>query len=62
MMGSAVILGHVDDKKGPAVFFRLGPLKAGDSVDVSLANGPVAHFAVKGCGGVSEVAAPFSEG
>lgn len=47
MMGSAVILGHVDDKKGPAVFFKLGTLKAGDKVDVSLANGSVAHFAVK---------------
>jgi len=47
MMGSAVILGHVDDKKGPAVFYKLATLKAGDKVDVSLANGAVAHFAVK---------------
>jgi sortase (surface protein transpeptidase) len=47
MMGSAVILGHVDDKTGPAVFFKLGTLKTGDKVDVSLANGSVAHFAVK---------------
>ena len=46
MMGSAVILGHVDDQKGPAVFFKLGSLRAGDKVDVSLANGSVAHFAV----------------
>jgi hypothetical protein len=46
-MGSAVILGHVDDKKGPAVFYKLGSLKAGDKVDVSLASGAVAHFAVK---------------
>jgi sortase (surface protein transpeptidase) len=47
MMGSAVILGHVDDKQGPAVFYKLGTLKAGDTVDVSLANGSIAHFAVK---------------
>jgi sortase (surface protein transpeptidase) len=46
-VGSAVILGHVDDKNGPAVFYRLKSLKAGDKVDVSLANGVVAHFAVK---------------
>ena len=46
MMGSAVILGHVDDKKGPAVFYKLATLKAGDKVDVSLANGAVAHFSV----------------
>jgi LPXTG-site transpeptidase (sortase) family protein len=46
-VGSAVILGHVDDKKGPAVFYRLRTLKAGDKVDVSLANGVIAHFVVK---------------
>lgn len=46
-VGSAVILGHVDDKKGPAVFYKLGSLKAGDKVDVSLADGTVVHFAVK---------------
>jgi sortase (surface protein transpeptidase) len=45
-MGSAVILGHVDDYKGPAAFYRLRSLRAGDKVDVSLANGAVAHFAV----------------
>jgi len=43
-VGSAVILGHVDDFKGPAVFFRLRSLKVGDRVEVSLANGVVAHF------------------
>jgi sortase (surface protein transpeptidase) len=46
-VGSAVILGHVDDKKGPAVFFRLKSLRAGDKVDVSLTNGAVSHFVVK---------------
>jgi LPXTG-site transpeptidase (sortase) family protein len=45
-VGSAVILGHVDDFKGPAVFFRLGSLKVGDKVEVSLTNGVVAHFQV----------------
>ena len=45
-MGSAVILGHVDDYKGPAAFYRLRSLRAGDKVDVGLANGAVAHFAV----------------
>ena len=45
-VGSAVILGHVDDLEGPAVFFRLGSLKVGDKVEVSLANGVLAHFKV----------------
>jgi len=46
-LGSAVILGHVDSKRGPAVFFRLRSLRPGDRVDVSLTNGAVAKFVVK---------------
>jgi sortase (surface protein transpeptidase) len=44
--GSAVILGHVDSYRGPAVFFRLRSLRPGDAVEVELADGAVAHFAV----------------
>ena len=32
--GNAVISGHLDDKKGPAVFWKLGKLKVGDKVIV----------------------------
>ena len=46
--GSAVILGHVDSYLGPAVFFRLRYLHAGDTVSVRLADGVTAHFAVTG--------------
>jgi len=45
-LGSAVILGHVDSYAGPAVFFRLRSLTAGDQVDVSLADGVTADFVV----------------
>jgi len=45
-VGSAVILGHVDDKEGPAVFYRLKSLRAGDKVEVTLASGLVVHFVV----------------
>ena len=45
-LGSAVILGHVDSYKGPAVFFQLRSLVVGDQVDVSLADGMTARFAV----------------
>jgi sortase (surface protein transpeptidase) len=44
--GSAVILGHVDSYKGPAVFFKLRSLVAGDAVDVTLADGVIAEFTV----------------
>jgi sortase (surface protein transpeptidase) len=45
-IGSAVILGHVDSQAGPAVFFKVPSLVAGDIVDVSLADGVRAQFKV----------------
>jgi sortase (surface protein transpeptidase) len=44
--GSAVILGHVDSKRGPAVFFRLRELRPGDQVRVVRADGSTVRFAV----------------
>jgi Sortase domain len=44
--GSAVILGHVDSYQGPAVFFNLRTLVAGDQVNVTLADGAITHFDV----------------
>lgn len=46
--GSAVILGHVDNFHGPAVFFYLDKLKLGNHVDVTLADGRKLVFAVIG--------------
>jgi sortase (surface protein transpeptidase) len=46
-VGSAVILGHVDSYQGPAVFFQLRTLRPGDDVEVTLADGVVAHFVVR---------------
>ncbi len=45
-VGSAVILGHVDSRQGPGVFYKLGLLAAGNDVEVTLADGVVAHFVV----------------
>ncbi|QNG55346.1 class F sortase [Pseudonocardia petroleophila] len=45
-VGASVLLGHVDSTTGPAVFFRLRSLEAGDLVEVGLADGTVARFAV----------------
>lgn len=44
--GSAVILGHVDSRRGPAVFYRLSALQPGNRVEVRLSDGAVASFAV----------------
>ncbi|MHB8379126.1 MAG: class F sortase [Acidimicrobiales bacterium] len=45
-VGSAVILGHVDSRQGPGVFFSLTSFKAGDHIRTVLANGTVTTFAV----------------
>jgi hypothetical protein len=45
--GSAVVLGHVDSKGGPAVFFRLRELRRGDQVQVTRADGSVVRFVVQ---------------
>ena len=45
--GSAVILGHVDSYRGPAVFYRLGSLRPGDRIEVTRADGATATFAVR---------------
>ena len=46
--GAAVIEGHVDSYQGPAVFFRLGALRPGNQIDVTLADGITAVFRVTG--------------
>jgi len=47
-IGASVIEGHVDGYHGPAVFFRLGALRPGDRIDVTLADGVTAVFRVTG--------------
>ncbi len=44
--GPTVIVGHVDDYHGPAVFFRLRELTAGDEVEVTDSTGRVTRFVV----------------
>ena len=47
-IGASVIEGHVDSYQGPAVFYRLGALRPGDTIDVTLADGVTAIFRVTG--------------
>jgi hypothetical protein len=46
--GPSVIVGHVDNIYGPAVFFRIGALVPGDHIGIALADGDVANFMVDG--------------
>ena len=44
--GNAAIAGHLDSTTAPAVFWRLGTLRPGDVVKVSLSNGQTVEFKV----------------
>jgi LPXTG-site transpeptidase (sortase) family protein len=45
-VGSSIIVGHVDNKHRPGIFFRLPELKKGDDVFVRRADGTTAEFRV----------------
>jgi sortase (surface protein transpeptidase) len=45
-VGPSVVVGHVDSKKGPAVFYRLRDLEAGDTIEIHRSDGMVALFRV----------------
>lgn len=44
--GPAVVVGHVDSTRGPAVFYRLRELRPRDLIEVERADGEVVRFAV----------------
>ena len=44
--GPSVIAGHVDSRRGPAVFYRLRDVEEGGSIEVDRADGSVAVFTV----------------
>jgi sortase (surface protein transpeptidase) len=45
--GSAVIMGHVDSKHAPAVFYRLRELRRGDEILIRRADGSTLRFVVQ---------------
>ncbi len=45
-IGSAIIVGHIDNYQGPGVFFRLSTLRRGDKIYVRRANGTLVEFRV----------------
>ncbi|MEU9783605.1 class F sortase [Streptomyces phaeochromogenes] len=46
--GTAVMVGHVDNRQGPAVFYGLGALKKGHRVEVLRKDGKTAVFEIYG--------------
>ncbi|MER5915322.1 class F sortase [Streptomyces sp. NPDC001982] len=46
--GTAVVVGHVDNKSGPAVFYGLGALKKGSRVEIRRKDGKTAVFEAYG--------------
>ncbi|MER5965052.1 class F sortase [Streptomyces sp. NPDC002057] len=46
--GTAVVVGHVDNEQGPAVFYGLGSLEKGQHVEVERYDGRVAIFEIYG--------------
>lgn len=45
-LGPAVIVGHLDSRVGPAVFYRLSSLRPGQIIDVTRSDKKVAHFRI----------------
>jgi sortase (surface protein transpeptidase) len=56
--GAAVIVGHVDSKSGPAVFYRLRELQPGDEIQVFNAENQTVRFKVEQLQHVSKAAFP----
>jgi Sortase domain len=44
--GPAIIVGHVDSRTGPSVFYDLRDLKSGARVDITLADGSLVSFEI----------------
>ncbi len=44
--GNAIMAGHADTRSGPAVFYRLGLLRPGDTVEVRRRDGRTAVFSI----------------
>lgn len=45
-VGPSVVVGHVDSFSGPAVFYQLSDLEAGDTIEIHRSDGVVARFRV----------------
>jgi hypothetical protein len=60
-VGPAVIAGHIDSHRGPAVFYRLRELRPGDTVQVELADGARLRFVVEQARSFPKASFPTAE-
>jgi hypothetical protein len=60
-LGPAVLAGHVDSRRGPAVFFRLDQVRPGDEVLVDRADGTTVRFTVTRVASYPKTAFPTAE-
>ena len=58
-VGPAVLVGHVDSRHGPAVFYRLSDVRAGDEVVVVEADGSRARFVISHVTVIKKAAFPL---
>ena len=56
-----MVIGHLDSNQGPAVFWRLDQLRAGDEVVVTRSDGSSVHFLVRRLGHYSRSSFPSSD-
>jgi sortase (surface protein transpeptidase) len=56
--GPSIVEGHVDTESGPSVFFRLGELRPGDTVQVRRQDGSRLTFTVHGVRNFKKTAFP----
>ncbi|MFI6444746.1 class F sortase [Kitasatospora sp. NPDC050543] len=57
-VGPAVLLGHYDTRKGPAVFHRLPQLRVGDRIEIRRQDGSAVTFRVRTLGQYAKGAFP----
>ncbi|MDH6135904.1 sortase (surface protein transpeptidase) [Kitasatospora sp. MAA4] len=57
-VGPAVLLGHINTTKGPAVFARLLDLRQGDRIDIRRQDGSTVSYRVRGLGQYAKTAFP----
>lgn len=59
--GPTVLLGHVDSRSGPAVFYRLRELRPGDVIEVGRSDGTLGRYRVERVQQVAKDAFPTFE-